>query len=95
MEGTLTCKSVYVSDDRALTIKFTEAHFDVYIPYAYHGDQTDALTQVIRWDTEEHFKGKKFRIDQGTYAWHRTNSGKVNFQIIPTNELSFVWVQDN
>ncbi len=92
VEGTLTCKSVYVSDDRALTIKFNEAHFDVYIPYAYHGDQTDATTQVIRWDTEDYFKGRTFRIDSGTYAWHRTTSGKVNFQIIPTNELSFVWV---
>ena len=94
VEGTLTCKSVYVSDDRALTIKFVEAKFDVYIPYAYHGDQTDASTQVVRWDTEAQFKGKKFRLDSGTYAWHRTTSGKVNFQIIPTSELTFLWINE-
>ena len=92
VEGELTCKSVYVSDGRDLTIRFEESKFDVYIPFAYHGDQTDASTQVIRWDTEEQFVGKKFRLDSGTYAWHRTTSGRVNFQIIPTSELTFVWV---
>ncbi len=95
VSGTLTCSKAFVSDSRDITVYFAEAKFNVYIPFAYHGDQTDASTQVIRWDTEEQFKGKKFRIDQGTYAWHRTTSGKVNFQIIPTDELSFVWVQDN
>ena len=94
VEGTLTCSKAFVSDSRDITVYFTEAKFNVYIPFAYHGDQTDASTQVIRWDTEEQFKGKKFRIDGGTYAWHRTTSGKVNFQIIPTSELTFVWVQE-
>ena len=92
VEGTLTCSKAFVSDSRDITVYFSEAKFNVYIPFAYHGDQTDELTQVIRWDTEEHFKGKKFRIDSGTYAWHRTTSGKVSFQIIPTSELTFVWV---
>ena len=94
VEGTLTCSKAFVSDSRDITVYFTEAKFNVYIPFAYHGDQTDASTQVIRWDTEAQFKGKKFRIDSGTYAWHRTTSGKVNFQIIPTDELTFVWVQE-
>lgn len=94
VDGTLTCSSCYVSDDRALTLNFSEAKFGVYIPFAYHGDQTDESTKVIRWDTEAQFVGKKFRIDSGTYAWHRTTSGKVKYQIIPTNELSFVWVNE-
>ena len=94
VEGTLTCSKAFVSDSRDITVYFTEAKFNVYIPFAYHGDQTDASTQVIRWDTEAQFKGKKFRIDSGTYAWHRTTNGKVNFQIIPTDELTFVWVQE-
>lgn len=94
VEGELTCSKAFVSDSRDITVYFTEAKFNVYIPFAYHGDQTDASTQVIRWDTEEQFKGKKFRIDSGTYAWHRTTSGKVNFQIIPTDELTFVWVHE-
>ena len=93
--GTLTCKSCFVSSsDRALTISFNESTWGVYIPYAYHGDQTDASTKVIRWDEESYFVGKKFRINDGTYAWHRTTSGKVKFQIIPTSELSFVWVNE-
>ena len=94
VEGTLTCSKAFVSDSRDITVYFTEAKFNVYIPFAYHGDQTDASTQVIRWDTKEQFEGKKFRIDSGTYAWHRTTNGKVNFQIIPTDELTFVWVQE-
>ena len=94
VEGELTCSGAFVSDSRDITVSFAEAKFKVYIPFAYHGDQTDASTQVIRWDTEAQFKGKKFRIDSGTYAWHRTTSGKVNFQIIPTDELTFVWVQE-
>ena len=94
VEGTLTCSKAFVSDSRDITVYFSEAKFNVYIPFAYHGDQTDASTQVIRWDTEAQFKGKKFRIDSGTYAWHRTTSGKVNFQIIPTSELTFVWVNE-
>ena len=93
--GSLTCTSCYVSDDRALTLNFKESDFGVYIPYAYHGDQTDATTKVIRWDTEEQFLGKKFHITDGTYAWHRTTSGKVKYQIIPTNELSFVWENES
>ena len=95
VSGTLTCTSCYVSDDRALTLNFSESSFGVYIPFAYHGDQTDAMTQVIRWDTEAQFVGKKFRIDSGTYAWHRTTSGKIRYQIIPTNELTFVWINEN
>ena len=94
VEGELTCKSCYVSDDRALTINFDESEFGVYIPFAYHGDQSSEESKVIRWDTEAHFVGKKFRIDSGTYAWHRTTSGKVKYQIIPTNELSFVWINE-
>ena len=94
VEGTLTCTSCYVSDDRALTLNFNESRFGVYIPFAYHGDQTDAMTAVVRWDTEAQFVGKKFRIDSGTYAWHRTQAGKIRYQIIPTNELSFVWINE-
>ena len=52
------------------------------------------MTAVVRWDTEAQFVGKKFRIDSGTYAWHRTQAGKIRYQIIPTNELSFVWINE-
>lgn len=89
--GSLTCTSCYVSDDRALTLSFKESKFGIYIPYAYHGDQSTPAQSVIRWDTEEQFVGKKFHVTNGTYAWHRTTSGKVKYQIIPTNEASFVW----
>lgn len=90
VEGTLTCSSAFVSDDRAITVYFQEVEWNVYIPYAYHGNPEDP---VDRWDDKEDFIGKKFRVDLGTYAWHKQTSGKIVFQIIPTNEASFVWVQ--
>ena len=92
--GTLTCTKCYVSDSRDITLSFNESRFGVYIPFAYHGDQSSPTQAVIRWDTENQFVGKKFRIDAGTYAWHRTTSGNVRYQIIPTNELSFVWISE-
>ena len=92
--GTLTVKSCFVSDSRDITLNFNESQFGVYIPFAYHGDQSSPTQAVIRWDTAEQFVGKKFRIDAGTYAWHRTQSGNIRYQIIPTNELSFVWINE-
>ena len=92
--GTLTCSRCYVSDSRDITLSFNESRFGVYIPFAYHGDQSSVEASVVRWDTEAQFVGKKFRIDAGTYAWHRTTSGNVRFQVIPTNEASFVWVNE-
>ena len=94
VNGTLTCNYCYVSDSRDITLGFAETTVGVYIPFAYHGDQSDPMQAVIRWDTEEQFMNKKFRIDAGTYAWHRTTSGKVRYQIIPTNEASFVWINE-
>ena len=92
VNGTLTCNYCYVSDSRDITLGFEETKVGVYIPFAYHGDQSSPETSVVRWDTAGQFLNKKFRIDAGTYAWHRTTSGNVKYQIIPTNELSFVWL---
>ena len=92
VNGTLTCNYCYVSDSRDITLGFAETKVGVYIPFAYHGDKSDSTQAVIRWDTKAQFEGKKFRIDAGTYAWHRTTNGNVKYQIIPTNEDSFVWL---
>ena len=92
--GLLTCSRCYVSDSRDITLSFSGVSFGVYIPYAYHGDQSTPESSVVRWDEESYFVGRKFRIDAGTYAWHRTTSGNVRYQVIPTNESSFVWVNE-
>ena len=90
VDGELTVSSVYVSDDRALTIRFKETRsWNVYIPFAYYNPDDDA----DRWDTEDEFINKKFKIEAGTYAWHKTTSGNINFQVIPTNQNSFVLVK--
>jgi len=87
----VTCERAYISESRDITLYFKNTSWNVYIPYAYHGDPNN---DKDRWDAEEDFVNRKFRIDLGTYAWHRTTSGKVVFQIIPTNEASFVWIPD-
>ena len=92
VEGVITCNRAFVSDDRAITLYFDECAWNVYIPYAYYGTPNNT---VDRWETADRFEGQKFTVAFGTYAWHRTQSGKVVYQIIPTNSDSFVWVQDN
>ena len=92
VSGTITCYKAFISDDRAITLYFTDVEWNVYIPYAYHGDQTSEQTAVDRWDAKEDFEGRTFTLESGTYAWHRTTSGKVVYQIIPTSELTFLWV---
>ena len=92
IDGELTCRDAFVSDDKAVTVYFNNTSWNVYIPYMYHGDRSTQESAAIRWDTKEQFVGKKFRIEAGTYAWHKTTSGKITFQIIPTNETTFVWV---
>ncbi len=91
--GELTCTKAYVSNDGDKTLYFEGTDFNVYIPYVYYGDPSSP----VQWKTEEDFKGKKFRIDGGTYAWHKTQSGNIVFQIIPVHEgkvSSFVYVAE-
>ena len=91
--GEVTCTKAYVSNDGDKTLYFEGTDFNVYIPYVYYGDPTSP----VQWKTEEDFKGKKFRIDGGTYAWHKTQSGNIVFQIIPVHEgkvSSFVYVAE-
>ncbi len=95
VSGEVTCNYFYINDSREITLGFEGTKFGVYIPYAYHGDQSSEETAVQRWEEESDFVGKKFKINQGTYAWHRTASGKVKYQVIPTSELDFVWVNEN
>ena len=90
VSGTLSCTSAFVSDDRAITLTFAGMKWNVYIPYAYYGDPEKPND---RWDEKTDFEGKSFRLDLGTYAWHKQTSGKIVFQIIPTSVDSFVWVK--
>jgi len=84
----LVVEKVFVSEttDKDLTISFVGQSFNCYVPFSYKPDGNE------RWDTEEEFLGKKFKLE-GVYVLHKTQSGKNKFQIIPDNK-GLVWVQD-
>ena len=85
---TLVCTQAYVSESNSkeITLNFDGADFNVYIPFNYHGDPSKPL---VRWMTAEDFIGKQFTV-KGVYVLHKTQSGKVKFQIVPNGEKDLV-----
>ena len=88
----LVCESAYVnsSSDKEITVYFKNCDFACYIPFNYYGDLTK-MTQ--RWVKEDDFKGKTFTLT-GVYVLHKTVSGKINFQIVPSSNTDLLWVRD-
>jgi len=88
----LVCSDAYVSPSSGeITLSFAGASFKAYLPFSYFGNPDD--TSDI-WNTEEHFIGKTFKLS-GVYAYHKTTSGKLNFQIIPCSSDDLVCVTDH
>ena len=85
--GEFTCNYFYINDKRNITLGFEETKWNIFVPFMYYGDPSKPSE---RWDTEEQFMGKKFRVDAGTYAWHKTTSGKITFNVIPVDKTSLV-----
>ncbi len=85
---TLTCSKAYVSESntKEVTLNFEGADFNVYIPFNYHGDPDKPL---VRWMTAEDFEGKQFTV-KGVYVLHKTQAGKIRFQIVPNGEKDLV-----
>lgn len=86
----LTVREVFINSSTAqeITLYFTGASFTCYIPFNYKGNP-DKPTE--RWVTEEKFLNQKFTLT-GVYVLHKTQSGKINFQIIPNDSKGLVWV---
>ena len=76
----LVCERAYVSTSGDTTLYFKDVSYTVYIPFQYYGDLEN---QSDIWNTSDRFVGKTFNVE-GTYSWHRTSSGKVVYQIVPT-----------
>ena len=87
----LTCSRAFVSDGGDVTLYFKDVAFTGYIPYQYIGDPENPNDI---WNKADRFVGKKFTIS-GTYSWHRTSSGKVVYQIVPTKSSDFVCENDH
>lgn len=54
----------------------------------------DPSKPLKKFNTEEDWVGKKFRIDSGVYTYHKTAQGKDRYQIILTGKTSIVWVPE-
>ena len=87
---TLTVNRVFVNESLEITLYFTGASFNCYIPFSYKGDPENPR---YRWTTEEDFLNKKFTLE-GVYVHHKTASGKNTFQIIPNGQAGLVWIQE-
>lgn len=87
---TLTVNRVFVNESLEITLYFTGASFNCYIPFSYKGDPDNPR---YRWTTEEDFLNKKFTLE-GVYVHHKTASGKNTFQVIPNGQTGLVWIQE-
>ena len=87
----LTVNRVFVNDSLEITLYFTGATFNCYIPFTYKGDPDEP---GYRWKTEADFLGKTFRLE-GVYVHHKTASGKNTFQIIPNGQAGLTWVKED
>ena len=87
---TLTCERMYLSESgKEVTLRFSGASFNVYIPFNYHGDPS---LPADRWTDPEDFEGRQFTV-KGVYVLHKTQAGVIKFQIVPNGEKDLVWVQ--
>ena len=86
----LTVNRVFInsSDEQEITLYFSGASFNCYIPFNYKGNPNKPTE---RWVTEDKFLDQKFLLT-GVYVLHKTQSGNINFQIIPNDSSGLVWV---
>ena len=87
----LTVNRVFINDSKAkeITLYFTDAKYNCYIPFNYKPNPDDPTE---RWVTEDKFLNHKFTL-QGVYVFHKTQSGKVTFQVIPNGSSDLVFVE--
>ena len=87
----LTVTKVFISESTAqeITLTFEGASFNCYIPFNYKGDPS---RKNYRWVKESDFLGQKFQLT-GVYVLHKTVSGNIKFQVVPSDAKELVWVQ--
>ena len=88
----LTVNRVFINDSASqeITLYFEGASFNCYIPFNYKGNPDKPND---RWNEESDFMGRKFSL-KGVYVLHKTQSGNINFQIIPNGGGDLVWINE-
>lgn len=87
-----TCTGVYIApgSNKEVTMYF-DLGFSVYKTFTYAGDPDDPARI---WTAEEDFVGKKFLVE-GVYTYHKgQTSGKISFQINPSDPSCLTWVPE-
>ena len=89
----VTCTNVYIpeGENAEATIYFGDLEFSVYKTFLYKGDPD---RPNYNWVEEADFVGKSFMIE-GIYTYHKgQTSGRISFQINPSDASGIVWVQE-
>ena len=81
-------KSFYINASNEITLQVEGESWNIFIAFTYYGNPEDS-SQV--WKEEDLFVGKTFTI-QGVYAFHKTTSGKINYQLIPSKSADLVYI---
>jgi nicotinamide mononucleotide adenylyltransferase len=84
----VTVSRTYTSEDGEITLYFGSLDFSCYIAFSYLGDP-DHTSYV--W-TGDDFKDQTFNVS-GVFSFHKTTSGKFQFQINPSSTSDLVWVR--
>lgn len=85
---TVEVRSIYKASNSEITLYLKDADFSIYISFMYTG------TDDSYWTEEENFVGKKFKVT-GVYTFHKgSNSGKISWQINPSNSSELVCVTE-
>lgn len=83
----LTVRKVYVNPDGdEVTLYFEGTDFTAYIPFTYHGDPENSGDT---WMREDAFIGKTFMVS-GVFAYHKTTSGKITYQLVICGDSDLV-----
>ena len=89
IEDEVKVRSIYKASNSEITLYLDNLPFQIYITFMYRGDP-DNQSEV--WSEESYFKDHYFKV-QGVYTYHKTSSGKINFQINPSNSEELIFVR--
>lgn len=81
---------LYVASNDEITLYIKDSPVSIYVAFIYYGNPESPNEM---WNSAEQFVGKKFKV-RGIYTFHKgMSSGKVSWQINPSNKDDLVWVQ--
>lgn len=81
----------YNASSNEMTLGVKNEKWNIFVAFTYYGDPEDT-SQI--WNEESLFVGKKFTI-RGVYSFHKTTSGKIQYQLVPSKSADMVYIPEN